>query len=80
MNQIKLKIYREVCLNLVEAEDFINSKIGEICSRERFCNKKVIYFDLYVLLLEPVVSFLNIKKRLLELSLICKNFIICEIS
>ena len=73
MNQIKLKIYLEVCVNLVEVEDFINSKIGEICSREKFSIKNITYFFVYVLLLESVVSFFNIKKRLLELSLKFKN-------
>ena len=38
MNQIKLKIYKEAlkvaCVKFVRTEDFINSKIEEICSRE----------------------------------------------
>ena len=45
MNQIKLKIYKEAlkvaCVKFVRTEDFINSKIEEICSREKFSIKGV---------------------------------------
>ena len=48
MNQIKLKLYKEVfkviCVNFVGAKDLINSKIEEICSNEKFSIKEVIYF------------------------------------
>lgn len=48
MNQIKFKIYREVCGNFYAyfdgAEKFISNKIEEICSREKISFKEVIYF------------------------------------
>lgn len=44
MNQIKLKIWKEVCDNFAETEDFINSEIEEICYPQKFSIKEVTYF------------------------------------
>ena len=60
MNQIRLKIYkevlREVCANSDRAAKFISNKIEKICSREKLSFKEVIYFVFLVLCF--VVSFL----------------------
>ena len=45
LNRVKVKAFKEVlkqeCINFDEAEDFINSKIKEICSREKLSFDKV---------------------------------------
>lgn len=38
------EILKEECANLIGAEDLINLKIGEICSREKLSVKEVIDF------------------------------------
>ena len=59
MNNLKIKVYKRVLKEVSEkydgAEDFINSRIEEICSQEKLSVEEVIYF-LYFL-----VSFLAVK-------------------
>ena len=59
MNNIKIKVYKrvpkEVSKKYVGAEDFINSRIGEICSQENLSAEEVIYFLCFL------VSFLTVK-------------------
>ena len=59
MNNLKIKVYKRVLKEVSEkydgAEDFINSRIEEICSQEQLSVEEVIYF-LYFL-----VSFLAVK-------------------
>ena len=47
-SHLKVKMYKEVlkeeCANFIGAEDLINLKIGEICSREKLSVKEVIDF------------------------------------
>ena len=47
MNNIKIKVYKrvpkEVSRKYDGAEDFINSRIQEICSQEKLSAEKVIY-------------------------------------
>ena len=48
MNYIKIKVYKrvpkEVSKKYDGAEDFINSRIEEICSQEKLSAEEVIYF------------------------------------
>ena len=48
MNHTKIKVYKrvpkEVSKKYDRAEDFINSRIEEICSQEKFSAELVIYF------------------------------------
>ena len=48
MNQIKVKIYkeilREISANFDGAEQFINERIDKICNREKLSLEEVIYF------------------------------------
>ena len=59
MNNLKIKVYRRVLKKVSEkydgAEDFINSRIEEICSQEKLSAEEVIYFLYFV------VSFFSIK-------------------
>ena len=59
MNNIKIKVYKrvpkEVSRKYDGAEDFINSRIQEICSQEKLSAEKVIY------LLCFLVSFFTVK-------------------
>ena len=59
MNNVKIKIYKTVLWEVYKkydrAEDFINSKIEETCSQEKWSVKVVIYFLCFL------VSFLAVK-------------------
>ena len=59
MNNLKIKIYKRVLKEVSEkydgAEDFINSRIEEICSQEKLSAKEVICFLCFL------VSFLAVK-------------------
>ena len=48
MNNIKVKVYKNVLKEISEkndgAEDFINNRIEEICSQEKLSAAEVIYF------------------------------------
>ena len=48
MNNLKVKVYqtilKEVSQKYEEVEEFINSKIEEICSQEKLSGEEVIYF------------------------------------
>ena len=58
MNRINIKIHKRVLKEVSEKydgpEDFINSRIGEICSKEKLPAEEVIYFLCFV-------SFLAVK-------------------
>ena len=58
MNRINIKIHKRVLKEVSEkydgSEDFINSRIGEICSKEKLSAEEVIYFLCFV-------SFLAVK-------------------
>ena len=59
MNNLKIKIYKRVLKAVSKkydgAEDFINSKIEEICSQEKLSTKEVINFLCFL------VKFLAVK-------------------
>ena len=59
MNILKIKIYKRVLNEVSEkydgAEDFMNSRIEEICSQEKLSAQEVIYFPSFL------VSFLAVK-------------------
>ena len=48
MNNLKVKVYKTILKEVSEKyegiEEFINSKIEEICSQEKLSGKEVIYF------------------------------------
>ena len=48
MNNLKVKVYKTILKKVSEKyegiEEFINSKIEEICSQEKLSGKEVIYF------------------------------------
>ena len=48
MNNIKMKIYKRVLQEIsekyIEAEDFINKRIEEVCSQEKLSAEEVTYF------------------------------------
>ena len=48
MNNLKVKVYKTILKKVSEKyegiEEFINSKIEEICSQEKLPGKEVIYF------------------------------------
>ena len=59
MNNLKMKVYKRVIKEVSEnhdgAEDFIYSRIEEICSQEKLYDKEVICF-LYLLVSFSVVK------------------------
>ena len=48
MNNIKVKVYKKMLKEISEkyegSQDFINNRIDEICSQEKFSAEEVIYF------------------------------------
>ena len=48
MNNLKVKVYKTILKEVSEKyegiEEFINSKIKEICSQEKLSGKELIYF------------------------------------
>ena len=48
MNNLKVKVYKTILKEVSEKyegiEEFINSKIEEICSQEKLSGEEVIYF------------------------------------
>ena len=48
MNNLKVKVYKTILKKVSEKyegiEEFINSKIEEICSQEKLSGEEVIYF------------------------------------
>ena len=48
MNNIKVKVYKKMLKEISEkyegSQDFINNRIDEICSHEKFSAEEVIYF------------------------------------
>ena len=65
MNNLKIKVYKRVLKEVSEkydgAEDFINSRIEEICSQEKLSVEEVIYFLYFLVSFLAVKQFLDIK-------------------
>ena len=65
MSILKIKIYKRVLKDVSEkyegAEEFINSRIEEICFQEKLSVEEVIYFLSFLVSFLAVKCFFNIK-------------------